>query len=152
MNKKAVSAIVTTTLLVGFVIAMGIVITLWMRTTVRGYVEEGESGIETEMICMNVKLQLEKKDGSTIYIKNNGDIVITGYTAVLYDENQNSQVFEHLATKIDSYGILEYPPTDDPAPGETLGEKSKVKIVPQITTESGSTSACNDQAIILQLE
>mgnify|MGYP001572885667 CR=1 FL=1 len=83
MNKKAVSTIVVTVLLVTFVIALGVIINTWMRATVQSYVDEGEKDIGAGISCLNVKMQLEK-DTDKIYIKNNGEIVLSGFTAVLY--------------------------------------------------------------------
>ena len=83
MNKKAVSPIVVTVLLITFVIALGVVINAWMRATVQTYVDEGEKDIQAGISCLNVKMQLEK-DTDKIYIKNNGEVEISGYSAVLY--------------------------------------------------------------------
>lgn len=147
--KKGLSGIVTTTLLVVFAITLGILIIVWMRSTVSDYVKEGEKGIEAKLTCMNIKMQLEK-GVNKIYIKNNGETEIYGYSAVLYDQNENSKVFKHENSKIKPYGIIEYPPSP-PQTDETLSQKSKIKIIPNIISDNGAISECKDQAITLQL-
>ena len=42
MKKKGVSTLVVTSLLVTFVIAIGLIVTIWMRTTVKSFVDEGQ--------------------------------------------------------------------------------------------------------------
>jgi len=145
--KKGISPIVATTLLVTFVIAMGIIVSVWMRTTVSSYVAEGEKGVELEITCMNTKLHLEQKDISTIYIKNNGNIPFSGYIAVLYDANDNANVFRHPESAIPAYGILEYPEDEV----ENLAGKTKIKIIPRVITDGGIESECTDNGITLTL-
>lgn len=147
--KRGLSAIVTTTLLVVFTITLGILITVWMRSTVGDYVKEGEKGIETKLTCMNIKMQLEK-EGNKIYIKNNGEIEIYGYSAVLYDQNDNSKVFKHENSNIKPYGTTEYPPSP-PQTDEILSGKSKIKIIPNVISDEGIISECRDQEMTLQL-
>ena len=145
MNKKAVSTIVVTVLLVTFVIALGVIINTWMRATVQSYVDEGEKDIGAGISCLNVKMQLEKKDTPTIkiYIKNNGEIELSGFTAVKYDVKDISTVDNSQKTKqIPSYGVEQY--------SISLQDK-KVKIIPFITTEQGIVSECTEQAITLTL-
>ncbi len=146
MNKKAVSPIVVTILLITFVIALGVVINAWMRATVQTYVDEGEKDIQTGISCLNVKMQLEEKDTGSIYIKNNGDIDISGYSAVLY-RGEISDVFNHQNIAIAKYNAVEYPPLG----GESLAGNDKVKIIPFITTQEGISSECTDQTITLTL-
>ena len=146
MNKKAVSPIVVTVLLITFVIALGVVINAWMRATVQTYVDEGEKDIQAGIGCLNVKMQLEK-DTNKIYIKNNGEVELSGYSAVLY-QGEISNVFNHQNINITKYNAVEYPPVG----GETITVlNNKVKIIPFITTQEGITSECTDQAITLTL-
>ncbi len=146
MNKKAVSPIVVTVLLITFVIALGVVINAWMRATVQTYVDEGEKDIAAGISCLNVKMQLEKKDATTIYIKNNGEIELSGYSTVLY-QGEISNVFNHQDIKIAKYDFKEYHPVGE----ESLAGNNKVKIIPFITTQEGISSECTEQAITLTL-
>ena len=151
MKKKGVSTLVVTSLLVTFVIAIGLIVTIWMRTTVKSFVDEGQKDVVAKIECLNINLKLEKKDVSTIYIKNNGDADLSGYISLLYDQGGNSKVFEHKEVIINSYAVIEYPP-EIPLEGESLSGKSKIKIVPWITADQGISAECVKQAITLNLE
>src|SRR3989344_5754052 len=151
MKKKGVSTLVVTSLLVTFVIAIGLIVTIWMRTTVKSFVDEGQKDVVAKIECLNINLKLEKKDVSTIYIKNNGDADLSGYISLLYDQGGNSKVFEHKEVIINSYAVIEYPP-EIPLEGESLSGKSKIKIVPWITADEGISAECVKQAITLNLE
>ncbi|GAF82434.1 unnamed protein product [marine sediment metagenome] len=141
--KKAISPIVATVLLVSFVIAMGVIIGTWMRTTVSGYVEEEGENIGAQISCLNVKMQLEKVEGEDkVYIKNNGETEISGYTAVKYDGDNVEVDQEQKNSPIEPYNAIIYP-------GSLSGDK--VKIIPWVSTKEGNSIECTEQEIILQL-
>ncbi len=156
MKKRAIAPIIATTLLVTFVIILGVVVSVWMRTTVESYVEEEEENIGGELTCLNVKIQLEKKDDISIYIKNNGETRISGYTVVVYDANGKTHICNNYTnSQIEPYNAIKYPPSTnrkcEGSESEDLSDKDKIKIIPWIA-KGEINSECNDKAITLQLE
>ena len=57
MKKKGVSTLVVTSLLVTFVIAIGLIVTIWMRTTVKSFVDEGQKDVVAKIECLNINLK-----------------------------------------------------------------------------------------------
>ncbi len=72
-NKKAISPVVATTLLIAIVVIIGLIIFLWMRNVIGDYGEK--FGKNIELVCDEVLLGASYSSG-VLYVTNDGDIPV----------------------------------------------------------------------------
>lgn len=134
MNKKAVSPLVATILLIAFAVSLGAIIMNW---TVDSHVEEG---LSSNSICDDVSIHVLLKDSEPaicydrelkriVFDIENGDEVIEGLRISYIGKNSN---FIDHHQKVES-GILKHIEVGYDASLE--GELNNVKIIPFIKKE-----------------
>ena len=74
-NKKAISPVVATTLLIAIVVIIGLIIFLWMRNVIGDYGEK--FGKNIELVCEEVVLGASYSVSTgMLYITNDGDVPV----------------------------------------------------------------------------
>ncbi len=73
INRKGISTLVSTVLLIVFVVSLGLVVVNWSGKLVEKGVDQSKVKIGTNLECADVNVKLEEKPGAplTIIIKNN---------------------------------------------------------------------------------
>src|SRR3989344_2542419 len=123
--KKGLSAIVSTILLIVFVISLGVMVMSWSRGLLSKSIKTSETKIGSELECDEVKIKLEPIEGNKIIIKNNGDKDLYGY---IVREIDNSDKVDVKYTKenivVNAYSADAYTYTAD---------IKKIEIIPKIS-------------------
>jgi FlaG/FlaF family flagellin (archaellin) len=90
-NKKGVSPVIATVLLISIVIVIGLIIFLWFR----GITEEAITkfgGKNVKLVCEDVKFEASYSSGY-IYISNTGNVPIYKVKAKVYSSGSHSTIF-----------------------------------------------------------
>lgn len=142
MNKKGLSNLVASVLLIVFVISLGLIVVNWSGKLIGRSVEKSETKIGTDLECTNVNLALEMKEGTTIFIiKNNnkGKLDIKGFITRFGMKTGNAIVdYAHKEQEIKNYGAFsfDYKTSEKKSPlGEVItlnGEVSSIEVIPRI--------------------
>ena len=147
INKKGISAMVSTVLLIVFVVSLGLIVVNWSSRLVGKGVEQSKSKIGSSLECGDVNVRLEEKPGadSVIIIKNNNrnNLELKGFIARFF-MNENVVVdYTHYNTEIKSFSAEAFPfepytTTDiNEGPGVeiTWSEVERVEIIPRVAVE-----------------
>jgi len=143
LNKKGISPVIASVLLIAIVIVIALIVFLWLR----GMTEEAITkfdGTNVKLVCQNIKFDTSYS-GREIYISNTGNVPIykmkarissdkTGAYSTVYIEN-NWPKFG-LSKGQDYSGILKTQPGD------------KILIIPVLlgkTNKGDKTHTCGDQ-------
>lgn len=102
MNKKGISPLIATVLLIGFVVAIGAVVMFWGK----GYVEErtekeGELS-KAQLECTKINLKVIGTDGD-ITVENRGDVDIDAFKVKYYGGDYDGKLDE-VYTKVPPMG------------------------------------------------
>jgi len=126
--KKGMSAIVSTILMITFVITLGVVIMTWSSGLVKKSVVRSETKMGSELDCIDVSLNLEKITDKII-IKNNGKRDLYGYVVRKIDSNNDVTVDDesYANTLIKAYGAKVH--------SEAITGLAKIEIIPRIKIE-----------------
>lgn len=154
MNKKAVSPLIATVLLIAFAVALGAVVMSWGRS----YVTEAQSSanqIGSMVGCSGIsavvstvdnqlKLCINNKTSSIKFILENNGAPLDGLKfTVIGDKNVDNPI-SLLEYHIDTAKTISENITFD----ASVGAVQQVKIIPRIMS-SGKESFCTDSAIII---
>ena len=135
--KKGLSAIVSTILLIVFVISLGVMVMSWSRGLLSKSIKTSETKIGSELECDEVKIKLEPIEGNKIIIKNNGDKDLYGY---IVREIDNSDKVDVKYTKenivVNAYSADAYTYTAD---------IKKIEIIPRISIDGEEIVDCTNK-------
>ncbi|MBS3167339.1 hypothetical protein J4403_03990 [Candidatus Woesearchaeota archaeon] len=128
-NKKGVSPLIATILLIAFTIAIGGTIFTFMRSTTEKAIDSTQEGLITSVECDKVAMDLKKADTNLI-ITNDGEIDIIGFH---YRKNGAAaeDYTTHLIPAFGAYTLLDA--TNTPISFSTNNE---VTIVPRIKADN----------------
>ena len=79
MNKKGISPYIATILLIGFVVAIILIITLWGRNLVEERAEKEGATSQAQLQCGSVDIQVEKVSNGVL-ARNTGTLKFEGFT------------------------------------------------------------------------
>ena len=97
MNKRGISPLIATVLLISFTIVISVVITAWIRTGLEGQLASGSEKIASATACLSTKVdippaankgvcKLSDNKNVKILVDNKGDKTITAVTVrIIYD-------------------------------------------------------------------
>ena len=128
-NKKGLSPVIATVLLISVVIVIGVIIFLWFQ----GMTEEAVTkfgGKNVKLVCEDIKFEASYSSGN-IYISNTGNVPIYEIKAKVY--NSGSYSTNILKTNWPSTGLS---PGDSYSGPISAGEK--IVLIPVLIGESES--------------
>jgi len=148
-NKKAISPLLATVLLVAFIIIIAVLVWLWWGNVVKEASEKTSVKTQGQFACQN-EVEFIVKDISCTYIDPN--------TAIINIENKGSSRIDNFkAIVTDSSGDLSVIPNLDESifPAEAkqisvthnLTTPSKITLIPMVARE-GFLTVCNEKQII----
>ncbi len=126
-NKKGISPLIATVLLIGFAVALAAVVMTWGGGFIRKTTEETGTTAEKTMMCARLDLRIEGYSckGNKITLSNNNDIKVEKVVFRFFDINGNFIEEKESLRGIDPYGINEYSPG---FPGGSY----KVQVIPTL--------------------
>jgi flagellin-like protein len=79
MNKKALSPVIATVLLITIVVVIGMIIFFWAKGFISETLMKNDKNVD--QVCTEIVLQTET-DGSALYVTNNGNIAVSRITLI----------------------------------------------------------------------
>lgn len=147
INKKGISAMVSTVLLIVFVVSLGLIVVNWSSRLVGKGVEQSKSKIGSSLECGDVNVRLEEKPGadSVIIIKNNNrnNLELKGFITRFF-MNENVVVdYANYNTKIKGFSAKDFDfgnhQTIDINEGQgvkiTWSDVKRIEIIPRVAVE-----------------
>ncbi|MAG52778.1 MAG: hypothetical protein CMH62_02335 [Nanoarchaeota archaeon] len=157
-NKKGLSTIISTVLLVGFVIILGIAITTWGTKLVKRNLEKSESRIGTDLDCLNVNVKVISGSGTTVFVENNNlkEKELTGFISRYDVGNKIFVDYKNQGTVVNAFGAvpLDYSFAKDRNgvnEGGYSGSPDKIEVIPQVKLEKGEVVDCVKKTAIYAL-
>lgn len=158
-NKRGISPIIATVLLLGFTIALATTVFLWMSGQTKTLSESTVEYAEGEMQCQNVRINVLKHDGSTcktLDVSNKGYITIkqlairtfVGNTpSILYPESSEMKLKPQSSncgpgTVEPNCGVVNIDPKNTTA-------CEKTEVTPIITVGNRKVG-CKDKTIVIK--
>ncbi|MBI5803081.1 hypothetical protein HY448_00115 [Candidatus Pacearchaeota archaeon] len=145
MNRRGMSALVATVLLIVFVVSLGLIVINWSSKLVGKGIEQSKSKIGSSLECADVSIKLEEKPGaaSTIIVKNNNknNLKLEGFITRFFISDQKVVVdYANENTEIKSFSAKEFDfsnhQTVDAAgnPGVLVkwDGKKRIEIIPKV--------------------
>jgi len=129
MNKRAITPLISTILLLSFAVLLGIIVMNWGKTTIAGQ-QESKSCEQSSLGLIEINEVAEicyKSDKLKFTVENQGQIKISGFTISVLGETGIHQ-FE-LEQNMDIGEIDEVTTSYD----SSVGSIRKIKIVPKIS-------------------
>lgn len=136
-NKKGVSPVIATVLLVALVLVMALIIFLWAR----GFLTEQlqKNGLDVANVCSQVTYTSElvsTTEGYELKIANNGNIPIYQFEAKVMDTSGNAETVS-WAYAVDEGSVISAPLSS----ATDLGSALSIDIYPLIATDPQSESS-----------
>lgn len=85
MNKRGVSPVIATVLLIGLVVTLGVVVFLWFRSFTQEAVTKF-GGENIELVCGNVQFEASYSSGGNLAISNFGNVPIYSFNIQINSE------------------------------------------------------------------
>jgi len=131
INKKGLSPVITTVLLIALVAVLAIIVLLWARKFLPESIMK--DGRNIERVCEDVAFEASLKssigDPKEILVSNNGNIPIYAFEALLYSEGEtNSQ--ELIPTNITSGEEINLVQGASGNMSINVGSSTKIKLTP----------------------
>ncbi len=148
LNKKAISPLIATVLLIGATIALAALVMIWSQNLFTTTTERTGSQAETQIKCTSyVSFSITKSciDSTTtakITIDNNNEQPIEGFKAKVYDVDGAAIVTDAIASpnNLGAWSRKEY---DIPISGSV----DAIDMLPMIKLESGTTVTCGQRYV-----
>ena len=135
MNKKAISPLIATVLLIGLVVALAVLVTNWGLNYVKQTTERTEKTTKSALDCIN-NLDFDIKevacDTGKIVIDNRGQAEILNIT---FRVHQVGDVIPSVFAGLPAFGVKTY--------FLTLGGASQVDAIATIKGDDGEPVICN---------
>ena len=143
-DKKGVSALVATVLLIVFVVSLGLIVINWSSKLVGKGVEQSKSKIGSGLECADINVKLEEKPGvdSIIIVKNNNrnNLKLEGFIArffigdnVVVDyANENTEIKSFSAKEFDFSNHQTVDAAGNPGVSVEWDGKKRIEIIPRV--------------------
>jgi len=148
MNKRGISPLIATVLLIGATIALAALVMIWSQNLFKSTTESTGKGIEAEMVCASdVQFNIDRAIGiagsTVVTITNSADIQIEEFIARVHKDDETIQVVTGVKASDGSglgpYNTKSYTITYDV---EGDGVATKIELVPKIKLDDGSPKTC----------
>lgn len=142
LNKKGVSPLIATVLIIGFTIVLAAVVMQWGGGFVRQLTEEQAQKSEAQTTCIELNFEITSVDTTTntVSLLNNNDKTISKFLIQEIDGTTgNSNTLTGTATlgPYESEGVVLTLPA-----GVTLESGDKIRVIPYVKLEGGEEVGC----------
>lgn len=146
-NKKGISPLIATVLIVGFVIVLAGVIWIFARDTIQEQIEKNAAKKLAETTCLS-EVKITATDCSStstqliFKVENQGSKMLAGVRARAFDASQSG------STTITHEEDIKQGDTAEMSLNQDLGTVATVEVMPMIM-EGGWLLTCPDQAAVI---
>ena len=153
-NKRGVSPLIATVLIIGFTVALAAIIFTWGQSFVRETTQQTADSTEQSLTCSRVNFEVNIKcptgllAGQTqlesIQINNLGNNVIKSAKLRAYFKDGTVQIGDLDDIDIASFNINTYSSSSIPALPQVIRNPDidKLEVIPTLVTESGNKVTC----------
>lgn len=142
-NKKAISPVIATVLLIAMVIVIGLIVFLWFR----GMVEEEKTkfGKNIKLVCSDVEFEAEYGSG-TLYISNKGNVPIFSMKVQIFDDS--SHTTENIKELSSEWSVTGLNPGRSFSGDVSLDDATKIILIPVLvgSSDEGEKAYTCDEA------
>src|SRR3989344_2681135 len=143
-NKRGISPLIATVLIIGFTVALAAVVMTWGNTFVRETTDSTREATQNALLCANLNFLIDNYGCTgdplvlnTITLANNGEKVLQ--EVVLRGTKQdNTVVTETLTTNLASFGVQTY------TVPVSLQNAVKIEAIAKVQTDTGEVITCAD--------
>lgn len=158
-KKKGMSTIVSTVLLVGFAIALGLIITAWSGRIIKSNIEKSEERIGTDLECLNVNIKISQGTGTIVFVQNNNlkELDLSGFISKFNVGNKVFVDYKNQDSKVKAFGVatLDYNNAKDKKGavegGYVFSELKEIEVIPRIQLQDGGVVDCAKKSAIYAL-
>ncbi|MBS3167338.1 hypothetical protein J4403_03985 [Candidatus Woesearchaeota archaeon] len=134
-NKKGVSPLIATVLLIGFAVAIAGVLFVWIRSSTGELGQKQSEKLNADSICLKTVIGFEvTRSGNTITVKNGSPRTIKDIFVQINPDTADIKTYMASSLKSDWAELSNYGSSSFDIPG--LSPSSKVKVFPQIIIEA----------------
>ena len=150
MNERGVSPVIATVLLIGIVIALGVVVFLWFR----GFTQEAVTkfnGENIQLVCSNVQFEASYSSDGSLSVSNTGNVPIYNMNVQIdnKDGTYTTQQINNLMNNWPNSGINQGGSFSGNAANVISSSTSDLVLIPILrgTTSSGQQQSytCGSQ-------
>ena len=146
-NKKGISPLIASILLVAFVILIGSIVIFWGRSFIKERAQKEGELAEKQLKCENIEIEIKnaKKIERNIELENKGNLAIDGFILRVISGGSGS---EKIIQKVDPL---------KPAPitySFSLGEDAKIDLIPALKPEGSNAPLvpCSNKHKVIKIE
>lgn len=158
-KKRGMSAIISTVLLVSFVIVLGVVVTSWSGRLIQRNIEKSEERIGTDLECLNVNVKITSGNNNIVFVQNNNlkEQKINGFISRFSVGNKIFVDYKNQDTIIAAFGAakLDYSDVKDRngvvEGGYNPAQLEKIEVIPKVVLEKGEVVDCAKKSAIYSL-
>jgi len=151
MKKRGVSKFISTVILVGFVIALLVVVFMWGKGFIEELAEKRGAIAEKELECQSVEISVRDAFFEiydlNVVLRNTGSVKVDRFIFRL--EGDKSNIVEKSDMKLSSGFELEYVLND--IPRDEVGNLERVVIIPHLKAGPGKFIPCDGQTIAAKM-
>ena len=158
-KKKGMSEIISTVLLISFVIVLGVVITSWSGKLIQRNIEKSEEKIGTDLECLNVNVKITPGSNNVVFVQNNNlkEQKINGFISRFSIGNKIFVDHKNQDTVISAFGAatLDYSDAKDRngviEGGYNPAQLERIEVIPKVVLEKGEVVDCAKKSRIYSL-
>jgi len=145
MEKRGISPLIATVLLIGFTIVLAAVVMRWGGEFVRTTTEQTACETDVATTCIGVRFSIDNVvfddvNGANITISSNTDQPIDGFRIKLWKPDGTSDVSEEKLTPLSPYASVLYQV-------QNTTEISRVEALPVLTVENCPSGVCSESGM-----
>ncbi|VVB79247.1 Uncharacterised protein [uncultured archaeon] len=147
MEKRGVSPVIATVLLIAIVVVLALVLFLWFRS----FTQEAtlKNGKNIELVCEEVRFSAEYESvSSTLSVSNEGNIPISELRLLVETPGERSSI-DILGSDLSARGFLEAGQSGSvDLSGKISGSATKISVIPVlkgVSSKGESTYVCGDR-------
>ncbi len=148
-DKRGISGIITTVLLVGFVVILGLIVGAWSSKIIKRNIEKSETRIGSDLECMNMEIKISSGSGTIVFVQNNNlkEKKINGFVSKFSVGNKVFVDYKNQDTIINAFGVgtLDYINAKDRngnIEAAYTGNADKIEVIPRIELDNGEVVDC----------
>ncbi len=137
-DKKGISPLIATVLIIGFTIVLAVLVITWISGTVEEQTDQTDCQVEAENLCLDVIGDITisySDDTNPIALNNLGSTVIENNQVLQLDSNGQT-----IANTLETVGLDPFG-TNETAANLNSGTET-IRVIPVMTSDGGCTAEC----------
>ena len=157
-KKRGMSALISTVLLVGFTVVLGLIITGWGTKLIQSNIDKGEERIGTDLECFNVNIKITPtpdENDFKVFVQNNNlkEQEIKGFISRFGVGNKIFVDYKNDGIIIDSFGAvtLDYEKAYERDKITEIGgydptQVETIEVIPRVALDKGEVVDCEKKS------